>query len=321
MSATINVTFVDGRRKPLRFDDDQILVTVRDGNLTYRARQFFSGPAVPVPVEFFGSPRDRHTVLASLKGCRDAGCMAIEPARDGDTVQVQLMMVPKKPTFTFAPFATVQTDHPRLFTLLSQSLDPANPAAHYETLTGSSQPQLACLCNIVEAMDQIDLPRDPENRGSFAGYLDRIDLVSRPDQVLNPDRVFVWARRSIVDVMSGLVASHAFEPALATLHPGATNSFKQTAFNESNLQVTLHEKDIGSPGGVDLVKVELDIDYFRDSVSHLLLEVTANALKRLAFGGKSSQSLTDPALAYVLRWTAGQRAGAKRPFAPAFVLA
>jgi hypothetical protein len=49
--------------------------------------------------------------------------------------------------------------------------------------------------------------------------------------------------------------------------------------------------------------------------------VTPNSLKKLVFGRESAQSLTDPALAYVLRWTAGKRAGASRDFAPAFVLA
>ena len=50
---------------------------------------------------------------------------------------------------------------------------------------------------------------------------------------------------------------------------------------------------------VNCVKIEPDIDYFRDPAAHLLLEVAVNA-----FG-----SLTDPRTVYALRWMAGQRAG------------
>ena len=51
--------------------------------------------------------------------------------------------------------------------------------------------------------------------------------------------------------------------------------------------------------GVNCVKIEPDIDYYRDAGVHLLLEVAVNA-----FG-----SLSDPRMVYVLRWIAGQRDG------------
>ena len=47
------------------------------------------------------------------------------------------------------------------------------------------------------------------------------------------------------------------------------------------------------------VKVEIDMDYFRDLLAHALLEVLPNQ-----FGGE-----TDPRQIYVLRWVAGRQAG------------
>jgi hypothetical protein len=48
------------------------------------------------------------------------------------------------------------------------------------------------------------------------------------------------------------------------------------------------------------VKVEPDIDYYKDLGAHALLEVVPNKL---------SGGLTDPRQVYVLRWIAGRRAG------------
>ena len=90
-----------------------------------------------------------------------------------------------------------------------------------------------------------------------------------------------------------------FENAPFGLHPGATRSYKQVAFGEANLQLTFHEGDRREIDGVNCVLVEPDIDYFKDTLAHLLLEVAVNA-----FG-----SITDPRAVYVLRWIAGRRAG------------
>jgi hypothetical protein len=70
-------------------------------------------------------------------------------------------------------------------------------------------------------------------------------------------------------------------------------------FGEANVQLTFHEQDTLIVDGVNCVKIEPDIDYYKDIAAHLLLEVAVNA-----FG-----SLTDPRTAYALRWMAGQRAG------------
>ena len=48
------------------------------------------------------------------------------------------------------------------------------------------------------------------------------------------------------------------------------------------------------------VKVEADIDYFKDPAAHFLLEVIPNAI---------TNNKTSPKIVYLLRWIAGQRDG------------
>jgi len=93
-------------------------------------------------------------------------------------------------------------------------------------------------------------------------------------------------------------------------HPGATCSWKQIEFGEANVQLTFHEGDKRSIGDVACVMVEPDIDYFRDLGAHAILEVVANAL---------TQSRTNPAQVYVLRWIAGRSKRAPE-FAPLYTI-
>ena len=66
------------------------------------------------------------------------------------------------------------------------------------------------------------------------------------------------------------------------------------------MQVTFYENDIATIDGVVCMKVEIDIDYYRDPAAHAILEV----LPHLLTGGAS-----DPITVYQLRWIAGRRTG------------
>jgi len=83
-------------------------------------------------------------------------------------------------------------------------------------------------------------------------------------------------------------------------HKGATSSYKQIQFGEANVQLTFHENDTQIIDGTECIVVEPDIDYYKDLLSHALLEVLVN---------DSGGTLTDPKNVYVLRWIAGRRAG------------
>jgi hypothetical protein len=104
----------------------------------------------------------------------------------------------------------------------------------------------------------------------------------------------------------------------AGLHPGATVSYKQTDFGEGNVQLSFHEETTATVNGAACMLVEADIDYFRSTAAHVLLEVFPNKLKSLVHGRDSAQALTDPRTVYGLRWIAGRRFG--REFAPPYVL-
>jgi len=66
------------------------------------------------------------------------------------------------------------------------------------------------------------------------------------------------------------------------------------------VQLTFHADDKKPIDGLQCIKMEPDIDYFKDLAAHALLEVVSNAI---------SGSLTDPRQVYVLRWIAGRHAG------------
>jgi hypothetical protein len=140
------------------------------------------------------------------------------------------------------------------------------------------------------------------------------------------DRFWAWVDARLAGRIADLSALHSFaeEEDAAHWHPGipgrvqpATRSWKQTRFDVANVQLTFHESDkrsIPQPDGttLDCVIVEPDIDYYKDLLSHGLLEVLPN----LATGGK-----TDPRQDYSLRWMSTRLEGVQPDFNPPVTLA
>src|SRR5947207_8976721 len=143
-------------------------------------------------------------------------------------------------------------------------------------------------------MDQIHLPQ-----GTPLDYLKAVIWDLEGDSAMARDRFYGWADPAILEQLRLAKIQKEFADAPFGLHKGATKSFKQVEFGEANVQLTFHENDKLMIDGINCVKIEPDIDYFRDTSAHLLLEVLVNA-----FG-----SLTDPRTAYALRWIAVQRDG------------
>ena len=110
---------------------------------------------------------------------------------------------------------------------------------------------------------------------------------------------------------AALDGEFAPEPNPGLFHPDATSSFKQIQFGEANVQLTFHEKNVQNIDGVACIKVEPDIDYYKDLGAHTLLEVIPNAI---------THGLTDPKEVYVLRWITGKHAGVPE-FAPPYTIA
>ena len=293
--AMVNV--FDGTRSPYS-DSNQLLITAMDGNHNLVSRDFHDKASIFFQdLPFFDNLGDNYTFLASADGYKDAGFapVSINPK----IVQtVNLMLLPESNSFNFfnATWDKLGVAKPKAKALFANgAADDAAAATRYSNLEDTNGGEiLACLLNITTAMDQIQLPQ-----GTVLDYCKAVIWDLKGDSAMARDRFYAWADPALISQLDQAKVQGEFADAPFGLHAGATRSYKQIEFGEANVQLTFHEKDTLVIDGVNCVKIEPDIDYYRDTGAHLLLEVAVNA-----FG-----SLTDPRMVYVLRWIAGQRAG------------
>jgi hypothetical protein len=246
-------------------------------------------------VPFFNNLGDNYTVIVYADGYKQAGFTPVKVSRDLQQV-VDIMLLPKNGTFKFryADLASLKQSAPKLFKLLSHgAVNDAAAKNRYSQLIKQHPATLAALFNIATAMDQIHLPQ-----GTPLDYL--IELIW--DDSMQQDRFFAYGNKALIEQVKLAAAQGEFapEPGAGFFHPGATLSYKQVQFGEANVQLTFHENDTRTIDGIACVKVEPDIDYYKDLGAHALLEVVPSSIT----GG-----LTDPEQVYVLRWIAGQHAG------------
>src|SRR5262249_8454709 len=102
------------------------------------------------------------------------------------------------------------------------------------------------------------------------------------DDSLQQDRFFAWAEESLIEQVR--IAAHQGkfdqEHGAEVFHPGATLSYKENRFGEANVQLTFHENEKREIEGTPCVKVEPDIDYYKDPLAHALLEVVTEPYNR-----------------------------------------
>lgn len=288
--ATVNV--FDGARQSFP-PGKQILVTIRDGAQNQLFRSFVNGPSVTFELPFHNNFADNYSIVAFADGYEQAG---FQPVAIGPNapVQLDLMLLPKDGAFHFAgaQWTDIVAKKPLLGQIFAASVNGAASDTYAELLEDHPD-RLACLLNITTAMQQISLPQK-----SPLDYFKTFDLAA-----LAPDRIFGYADAALVDQVRLAAQQGEFdtEPAIdLALHGDATSSFKQKQFGEANVQLTFHEKNRQTIGGVDCVYVEPDIDYYKDVGAHLLLEVIPN---------KVTGNVSNPRVVYVLRWIAGRHAG------------
>jgi hypothetical protein len=217
---------------------------------------------------------------------------------------VDLMLLPDEADFKFLPWDAVKTVDPVMSAFISVGSSESDAQAHYDELRQAKPAALASLLNLATAMKTIQLPSKTP-----LDYFKEILW----DESLAQDRFFGYADKMLVDQVRRAAMEGEFdpEPSPGLFHPDATSSFKQVQFGEANIQLTFHEKDTKKIDGVSCVKVEPDIDYFKDLGAHTLLEVIPNTI---------THGLTDPKKVYVLRWIAGKHAGIPE-FAPPYTIA
>ena len=279
------------------------LVRIVDGNQKQQRWQDYTSNDLLFPdLPFFDNFGDNYSVLVSAKGYKDAGFYPVKLS-NGYVKTVDVMLVSKTPGFSFvnARWPAAKARYP----FLGSDVDDATGAARYDDLLDRSERALACFLNLAEALSNIPLAQ-----GTPLTYIQQLrwDGNFRPAQ----DRFFSWCDAKLIDQVrvGASVGQFSEEPAPGLLHPGATHSWKQVQFGEANVQLTFHENDRQTIGGVDCVMLEPDIDYYRDSLAHAILEVVPNGL---------THALTDPVEVYVLRWMAGRMAGVPE-FAPLYTV-
>jgi hypothetical protein len=299
--ATMVVTLYDGTRNPIQGAD--FLIRIFDGfqNLLFDKER-------PAPTTVFRLPyrdnlQDNCTVLASGNAHVDAGFTPVKLSLKV-VASLDLMLLDDKADFKFLAWDKLNTADPLVSAFISVGSSDAEARTHYDDLRKNRPAALASLLNLTTAMKAIQLPSK-----SPLDYFKEILW----DESLAQDRFFGYADKSLVDQVrrAAMDGEFAPEPNPGLFHPDATSSFKQIQFGEANVQLTFHEKDTMKIDGAECIKVEPDMDCYKDLGAHTLLEVIPHAV---------THGRTDPKKVYVLRWIAGKHAGVPE-FAPPYTIA
>jgi hypothetical protein len=293
--ARIKLKIYDGARKPFT-EKQSILLRVHNGQTTnsftktMNTKSLNEGEVI-LNVDFFDNFADHYTVLVSADDYRDAGFFPVKVSPRA-AQELSLMLVPSNPAFQFDPWDVITANHPKISQFLSLT-PPARGAENNYGKTVKDHPkETACLLNLATAMSQISLAN-----GTPLDYFRSIEWAT-----LAPDRFFGYVLPELVSQVRAAVPKKLFAPELdpSFFHGDATSSFKEIRFGEANVQLTFHEKDQKTIGDDTCVRVESDIDYFKDLGAHAILEVVFNHI---------TNSMTDPAQVYTLRWIAGKETG------------
>lgn len=296
-TSKLELRIFDGSRQPFSAPAD-FLITLTDGNQVQRYRDFRKENQIMFDLPFFDNLGDDYGVVVWADGYQQAGFIPVKLS-DQYTKTLDVMLIPNQPRYSFvnAPW----NDAKVLYPFLADGADDATGAARYQNLVNQQPLVAACLLNLCESMSQIHLAR-----GTPLDYIKHLiwkgEYGENGEYDPKQDRFFAWCDPALVDQVKDAAAAGLFTEELnpGLFHKGATKSWKQIEFGEANVQLTFHQGDTLQVGGLDCIMVEPDIDYYKDLGAHAVYEVIYNAV---------TQSLTDPAQVYVLRWMAGQQAG------------
>lgn len=308
-TAKIIINLFDGARRPL---DPSLrpLITVRDGFQKEHHRKNFTANSIELEVPFYNSSGDSYAVLANTDGYADAGFHPVKVSPQMPR-PVDLILLPEngRPNFAEATWAKLKKNHSTVHGLLARGAgSDAEGKARYEKFMKDAPGSLAAFFNITTAMRDIYLPV-----GVALGYM--VELIW-DTALMQQDRFYAYADARLVDQVVLAAQQGKFEPQslLSITHKGATRSFKHKQFGEANVQFSFHEddtKDIKLDGvDVKCVKVELDMDYYRDPVAHFIME---------GIGNEITKGDTDPRQIYALRWIAGRHADVPEFDPPYFI--
>ena len=279
------LSILDGDEKPFT---GPVLLHIHNGQDVAPLTVNATGPNVLVKVPFHDGIGDFYAISVSADGYRDSGCFFT--ANPKILAEPKLLLLHSHPMPQFELWADFKNTHPTEAAFLAVGQTDTEAQAHYESLTKNKPSALACLLNLTQAMIEIDL-----NGRSPLSYFKQICW----DNTLAQDRFFGYVDPAIIPAVRAAAAKGQFaeETNCAQFHPGSTCSWKQIAFPVTNVQLTFHEHDQQVIDGLTCVKIEPDIDLYRELLAHGFEEVFPNLLT----GG-----LTNPFDVFSMRWTTAQ---------------
>src|SRR6185503_8676054 len=302
--AQILLNVFDGTRRLLDSSLD-LWITIRDGTQKELLKPVMKGPTITFSVPFNNSLADRYYVVAYAKDYVQAAFYPVIVSKNQTTV-LDLMLLPKDSAFDFseASWTKLKANHSALFKILSSGTSAAEAKSRYEEFKEKKPGSLAAFFNVTTAARDVNLP--------VGKALDYLKEIIWDEKRMGEDRFFVFADAAMVDQVKQAAAQGKFEaqPGLEINHPGATCSFKQLQFGEANIQFSFHEGVTKEVDGVACVKLELDMDYYKSLLAHIILEVLPH---------KVSKGKTDPRKIYLLRWIAGRYADVPEFDPPYFI--
>ncbi|MEO8367721.1 MAG: hypothetical protein ABI806_00790 [Candidatus Solibacter sp.] len=329
-TANILLNVFDGRRQLL----DQAIqwsATAIDGRGLQERKTLvfppFHGGAQVLNVPFFDNFGDNYTILVNANGFESNAWRPVTVS-DRSPVTADMMLLPKNgaPHFATATWEKLKLLRPNVARMIRASGATSDAAGAMYTAGFEGRPTpLACFLNLVTAMADIQLPSGKNpldyywNAGWPAGDPGSPDWTKKFDDVLKVDRFFGYVDQAILPDIRAAAQLGAFSKEAnpeKVGHPGATESYKQTQFDVANVQLTFHGRDTAllrdeNNNPVQCVKIEPDIDFFRDPLAHGLLEFIPNALTK----GK-----TDAKTVFALRWMAGKREPHLPEFNPLYTI-
>ena len=292
----IKLNIFDGRRQPIP-NNQKVLVRIVDGNQRQVSGDYRAGPSIMFPhLPLHNNFDDNHTVIISAPGYRSTGYTPLHVSKLTLST-LDLMLLPNSATFRFAEatWKHLQTKRPTLAATLRHGAQSETAAQQrYTNLVEKKPDSVAMLLNIMTALAQIQLLH-----GTAADYIKEVIWDS-----VAIDRFSTFADPMLLaDVkLASQHGAFALEVGSAIFHPGATASYKEIQFGEANVTSTFYERDARIIDGRSCIKVEFDMDYYKDLAAHTLTEVSVGAQRG---------NLLNPLQVYQLRWMAGRRIGSE----------
>lgn len=290
MTAPVTLALYRDAETPLTAVEDMLVTLANDHD--FSRRMTLQTPQVTLDLPFHDGPGDAYRIVVHVEGYHDCG--GFVHARAGVHQTVSLLLIPRVPTLRFPTWEALQARFPHTAALIAAGVTPDAAATHYSELARSKPLALASLMNLSAAMQLLVI-------GGGKTPLDFIREVIW-DGTLAQDRFFGYADSEILPLVRAAAAEGEFAPEFnpGAFHPGATESYKQTEFDYSNVQLTFHGNDTAVVGGVACVRIEPDMDLFKDPLSHGIAEVIPNL---------SAHGYTHPLDVLALRWIDAVQSG------------